>query len=221
MTGDGASGEQQVMRDLGTTSTPPVPDADNTFRGRWAARNATFCDLIARTGLRLSEQAALTRFLPLEVQAGRVPVILAATEHHQGRVCSAGLCSRARARRSLRSYADIDRAEVVQDARTAGGYRKMHAPLVIEDAQRPFVLQHHTGGLRRLRVDQFDAEQRRHLLVDGPDGLEPAAFWLSEYGMPEIAAAASIVGLAPDTCYRIGTTGLLDNKLAPSRASPV
>lgn len=41
-----------------------TPDGlpDTTFRGRWAARNATFCDLIARTGLRLSEQPALTRF---------------------------------------------------------------------------------------------------------------------------------------------------------------
>lgn len=30
------------------------------FRGRWAARNTAFCDLMVRTGLRLSEQAPLT-----------------------------------------------------------------------------------------------------------------------------------------------------------------
>jgi site-specific recombinase XerD len=38
------------------------------FRGRWAARNSVFCDLMVRTGLRLSEQAALTTF---EVPADR------------------------------------------------------------------------------------------------------------------------------------------------------
>jgi hypothetical protein len=30
------------------------------FRGRWAERNAVFCDLMVRSGLRLSKQAALT-----------------------------------------------------------------------------------------------------------------------------------------------------------------
>ncbi|MFE2553319.1 hypothetical protein ACFXGI_33005 [Streptomyces sp. NPDC059355] len=32
------------------------------FRARWAARNATFCDLMVRTGLRLAEECALTVF---------------------------------------------------------------------------------------------------------------------------------------------------------------
>jgi len=30
------------------------------FRGRWAARNALFADLMVRTGMRLTEQASLT-----------------------------------------------------------------------------------------------------------------------------------------------------------------
>ncbi|GAA2788233.1 hypothetical protein GCM10010470_23490 [Saccharopolyspora taberi] len=32
------------------------------FRGRWAGRNAAFCDLMVRTGMRLTEQASLTIF---------------------------------------------------------------------------------------------------------------------------------------------------------------
>ncbi|GAA3949861.1 hypothetical protein Aau02nite_36770 [Amorphoplanes auranticolor] len=41
------------------------------FRGRWARRNSAFCDLMVRTGLRLSEQAALTVFdVPLGRGAG-------------------------------------------------------------------------------------------------------------------------------------------------------
>jgi hypothetical protein len=36
--------------------------SDQSFRGGNADRNATFCDLMIRTGLRLTEQASLTLF---------------------------------------------------------------------------------------------------------------------------------------------------------------
>jgi hypothetical protein len=49
-------------RDVGMRGYCPAGVLDPTFRGRWAARNATFCDLMVRTGMRLSEQAALTVF---------------------------------------------------------------------------------------------------------------------------------------------------------------
>src|SRR5262249_58264246 len=40
---------------------------DPGFGGRGAARNAAFCDLMVRTGLRLAEQTALTIFeVPLD-----------------------------------------------------------------------------------------------------------------------------------------------------------
>ena len=53
------------------------------FRGRWATRNAVFCDLMVRTGLRLAEQSALTVFdlptehQPVSYQRFRLPVAIA------------------------------------------------------------------------------------------------------------------------------------------------
>jgi hypothetical protein len=56
---------------------------------------------------------------------------------------------------------------------------------VVEDPARPVVVQRQPGGtVHRIKVAQLDIEERRQLLIDGPDGLEPAAFWLSESGMP-------------------------------------
>ena len=49
-------------RDVGVRGYLPTGLADRSFRGRNAARNATFCDLMVRTGLRLAEQSALTLF---------------------------------------------------------------------------------------------------------------------------------------------------------------
>jgi len=39
--------------------------------------------------------------------------------------------------RDLAAYAELDRAEVVADARDAGRYQKMRRPLVIDDPERP------------------------------------------------------------------------------------
>jgi hypothetical protein len=49
-------------RDVGVRGYLPTGLADRSFRGRNAARNGTFCDLMVRTGLRLAEQSALTLF---------------------------------------------------------------------------------------------------------------------------------------------------------------
>jgi site-specific recombinase XerD len=49
-------------RDVGVRGYVPTGLPDHSFRGRNAARNATFCDLMVRTGLRLTEQASLTLF---------------------------------------------------------------------------------------------------------------------------------------------------------------
>jgi Phage integrase, N-terminal SAM-like domain len=54
-------------RDVGVRGYTSEGLVDPRFRGRWAARNATFCDLMVRAGLRLSEQAALSVFeVPLD-----------------------------------------------------------------------------------------------------------------------------------------------------------
>lgn len=46
-------------RDVGVRGFTAAGEQDPRFRGRWAGRNAVFCDLMVRTGLRLGEQATL------------------------------------------------------------------------------------------------------------------------------------------------------------------
>jgi hypothetical protein len=133
---------------------------------------------MVRTGLRLSEQAALTVFeVPLAHGFGGyqrfwLPKKIAKGMSARWVYVAASVCA------GLRTYVEIDRAEAIAEARERGQYRRMRNPLVIADPERPIVIEPCAGGRRRVKVAQLDCEQRRRLLIDGPDGLKPAAFCL-------------------------------------------
>lgn len=172
-------------RDIGVRGYTLGGLPDPRFRGRWAARNATFCDLMVRTGLRLSEQAALSLFeVPLDRGLGGyqrfwLPPAIAKGGSARWVYVPASIIA------DLVSYAEIDRAEVINQARAAGRYQRLRHPLVVEDPTRPVVFQRQPGGaVHRIKVAQLDIDERRRLLIEGPHGLEPAVFWLSEYGLP-------------------------------------
>ena len=107
------------------------------FRGRWAARNAAFADLMVRTDLRLTEQASLTvHEIPRRAGMGG----------YQRFWLPGAIAKNASARwiyvpdsavRDLAAYAGLDRAEVEAGARAAGRYRQVRRPLVIDDPERP------------------------------------------------------------------------------------
>lgn len=60
-------------RDIGMRGYTPNGLLNSGFRGRWAARNALFSDVMVRTGLRLAEQTALTVFeMPLDRGLGAI-----------------------------------------------------------------------------------------------------------------------------------------------------
>lgn len=171
-------------RDVGMRGHTAAGLPDPRFRGRWAGRNATFCDLMVRTGLRLSEQAALNVFeVPLQRSGAGyrrfwLPPAIAKGGSARWVYVPASTAT------ELAVYAEIDRAAVVEQARAEGRYRRVRRPLVVEDPDRPVVLDTHAGGGRRIKASQLDLAERRRLFVDGPQGLQPAAFWLSEYGLP-------------------------------------
>ncbi len=48
----------RLWRDVGVRGYSPDGLPSPRFRGRWAARNAAFTDLMVRTGMRLTEQAS-------------------------------------------------------------------------------------------------------------------------------------------------------------------
>lgn len=156
---------------------------DEGFRGRWAGRNATFCNLTVRTGLRLSEQAALTKFdVPLDRSLGAYQRFWLPGSIAKGR-SARWVYVPASVIVELVTYVEIDRAEVIEAGRAAGRYHRTRRPLVVEDPARPVATQVTASGVRRrIKVAHLNAQERRPLLVDGPDGLEPGLFWLGEHG---------------------------------------
>ena len=173
-------------RDVGVRGYTPHGLLDSGFRGRWAARNALFSDVMVRTGLRLAEQTALTAFeVPLDRGLGGYQRFWLPSAIAKG-----GSAPRVYVPESLVgeaiAYAEIHRAEVIERARAAGCYRRWRRPLVVENPDRrsrgvP------DGG--RVKVAQLDPSERLRLLIDGPNGLEPAMFWLTEMGTPMTKSA--------------------------------
>jgi site-specific recombinase XerD len=193
-------------RDVGVGGFSGSGSPGERFRGRWAARNATFCDLMVRTGLRLAEQAALTVFeVPLDRSSGGyerfwLPAAIAKGGSARWVYVPRSVIA------DLLAYVEIDRADVIDAARAAGRYRPRMGALVVEDRARPIATEVAAPGVRRrVKVAHLDAEQRRALLVEGRDGLEPAAFWLGEHGQPlSVARWKKMFDEANQRCARAG-----------------
>ncbi len=191
-------------RDVGIRGFGADGLAAEAFRGKWAARNATYCDLMVRTGLRVSEQSALSIF---EVPYGHV-------RHGFERFWLSASIAKGRSARwiyvppsllpELSAYVEIDRAEVIADAQAADRY-KWRQPWVVEDPAG-LVAVHRVGGVvRTLNVVEMDAVQRSHTLRDGPAGLEPVALWLGDSGQPlSVSAWKGIFRDANRRCKRAG-----------------
>jgi site-specific recombinase XerD len=173
------------------------------FRGRWAGRNSVFCDLMVRTGLRLSEQAALTVLeMPLDRSTGGYQRFWLPEPIAKGRsarwVYVPGCVAV-----DLDAYVRWDRAEVVEGARAAGRYAAWRRPWVMEDPSRPEARR--TGTGRRATVAQLGPVERRELLIDGPEGLVPAWFWLGESGLPlSVSAWKAMFSDANRRCAAVG-----------------
>jgi len=178
---------------------------DHRFRGRWASRNALFTDLMVRTGMRLTEQSSLTVLeVPTEQGVGGhqrfwLPGVIAKQFSARWIYVPEALVG------DLAAYIEIDRAEVVADARAAGRYARIPRPLVIEDPRHRAEGQ--LGGRPMLELHKLDPEDRRRLLVETPEGLEPAMLWLGEDGMPlAVSTWKSMFAGANKRCRTRGLT---------------
>ncbi len=198
--------EYRLWRDVGVRGFSPDGLPRGTFRGRWGARNATFCDLMVRTGLRVSEQAALT---VLEVPSD------SGSAGYQRFWLSAAIAKGGSARwvyvppsviNDLNAYVAIDRPAVVAAAREQDRYRRIRRPLVIEDPGRHVATEVTAQGVSRtVKLTNLTASERRRLLVERPDGVEPAALWLGEHGWPLSADAwKKMFADANDRCSAVG-----------------
>jgi site-specific recombinase XerD len=168
-------------RDVGMRGFTVAGLGDRSFRGRYASRNATYADFMIRTGLRLSEQTSLSLYELPEI----VPGVLNSRTWLPRAIAKGGseraVYIPASVLKDVWDYVELERADAVQQARKRGVYQRIRDPLLIEDRSRPFVL---IDG-KRQKIGKLKPAERRRLLIHTDDGgLEPAALWLNEYGMP-------------------------------------
>lgn len=139
-----------------------------SFRGRWSARNTIYCDLMIRTGLRLSEQSVLSVFeVPRTRESGGfrrfwLPAAIAKGGSSRWVYVPCSLLA------ELETYASVDRRAVIDEARASGRYR-LSGAWVVEDPQEPIAVQRVGGSVKRLKVAAMDASQRAQTFIDGPD----------------------------------------------------
>lgn len=173
-------------RDVGLRGYLPDGLPDPTFRGRWADRNATFADLMVRTGMRLSEQCALT--------APEIPQVTGARGYHRFWL-PAAVAKGGSARwiyvpssvlRRIHAYMDVDRRSALARAQARGLYLNPGPEFFILDDRQlavPFPSPTQSEG-RAVKLGLLTADERQRLLVRGARGWEPAALWLTEDGVP-------------------------------------
>lgn len=176
----------RIWRDVGLRGyrSDGLPDPD--FRGRWADRNASFTDLMVRTGLRLAEQSALT-ILDL-------PEIRSSSGYHRFWLPAAvakGGSSRwvyipTRILRNIHSYVAVDRRECIARAQSRGAYERRNANYLYLD-ERSYVRSTpdaSSDSTHSLKLSALTSEERSQVLMSGLNGWEPASLWITEDGMP-------------------------------------
>jgi site-specific recombinase XerD len=132
------------------------------FRGRWSGRNATYCDVMVRTGLRISEQSALTVLELPHIDTNRtgyqrfwLPGSIAKGRSARWVYVPAPLV------RDLATYSAFDRADVIAAAQEKHRYERIRHPLVVEDPERA-IATHVTGAAlkRTVKVSKLDWSER-------------------------------------------------------------
>jgi site-specific recombinase XerD len=179
------------------------------FRARWVSRNTAYVDLMVRTGMRISEQSAVTAWeLPAGGGAGYSRFWLPAAIAKGG--SARWVYVPAAVRRDLADFAEFDRSLVVKEAQAAGRYQRIRRPLVIADPARPNLATRTSGAVKGRQVDVrlLKGPERYRLLMDTEGGLEPAMFWLGESGMP--LAVSTWKDLFADANTRCAEQGLTE-----------
>lgn len=193
----------RVWRDVGLRGYSEDGLPNPAFRGRWASRNATFADLMVRTGLRLTEQVSL---MSSEVPA--IPDRGYARFWLPKAVAKAGSARwvyvPATVLREIAAYVEIDRHAIVDSARRRGRYDRLAGPVL--DALSGRVTIALPDGLRsQTRLDLLSPAQRLRTVVETELGVEPASLWLSELGTPMAAQSwKDVFRQANQRCHERG-----------------
>lgn len=172
-------------RDIGVRGFDMAGLPDPAFRGRFASRNGAYCDLMVRTGLRLSEQTSLSVFEFPHPVAGTLNV-----RSWLPRSIAKGGSARhiyfpMSTLTEVWNYIAIERAEAIEMAQANGAYEQIRSPLIVADRLRPFV---QIGG-ERVDAAKLTHDERRRTFIECREGLEPIALWINEDGLPSKPSA--------------------------------
>lgn len=175
-----------MWRDVGLRGLARDGREARVWRGRNSQRDCAFADGLYGTGLRVSEWASVLMCeLPEDDPSRGYYTCLLASE------CAKG----GRGRRywmprgvlsDVLAYTEGERAAAVRRAQRAGRYDHVDDALVLtrQLARRRVEVRDRDGATVTVPLDGLTAEARVRLFAPGAGGLEPAALWLNEDGMP-------------------------------------
>ncbi|MFD4338386.1 tyrosine-type recombinase/integrase [Streptomyces anulatus] len=170
-----------LWRDVGLRGFLPDGGRDPKWRGRNGERNALFADLLACTGMRLTEASCLLvpGVPPLMYGRGDFRLSRATTKRNTMRTVYA----RRRVLGDLHHFIGIERDEVVQRRRAADAYEWEDTHKVLRSSRQALVVE---GGTRAWAYATLTYEDRLHLLSVDARGAElgPLWLWLGENGLP-------------------------------------
>ncbi|WP_416377549.1 hypothetical protein [Arthrobacter sp. JZ12] len=205
--------EYSMWRDVGLLgysgqvngSMSVVADSPNVnFRGRNSARNAAYTDYVLSTGLRAAEAGSLLRMeLPIGVNH-QVPIVT------KGRLLRHYVPMHVYGLESVQQYVDGERYDNVRRAQEIRRYDGIADPLIIErvlpDGPRGQRLRLENYG--EVDVPMLSHSDRIRLYGRTEHGLEPAALWLGESGMPMQPASWNAVFAAANRRVTAARTAL-------------
>lgn len=162
------------FRDVGLCGLAPDGRRDPSFNGEQAFRNKLFADLLATTGLRLREAAALTR-LEIPAPSRRAARLAIAGPTAKGSKPRDVLVPAAVAAR-LRFYLRGVRAEIVE----------RHGARALGDDEIAISVDGHDvrTGSSRVDLSAVEPERRWRMVEDGPSGVDPLALFLGRGARP-------------------------------------
>ncbi|MGH3157240.1 MAG: site-specific integrase [Streptosporangiaceae bacterium] len=177
----------RLWRDVGLGGYDRDGLPEPGWRGRNDGRNVAFADLLFDSGLRLKEAGCL---LTVEV-----PHALSGHSYYEGTVAAAIAKRRERmfyvsaaALGRVAAYLATTRRAAVARARREGRYERMterRTVTVITRGKAPRISWTDAhGGAGQAPVRVLAERERRTLLIEGPDGLEPLWLWLADSGLP-------------------------------------
>jgi site-specific recombinase XerD len=198
-----------AFRDVGLRGYLPGGGQDASFASRCGARNGTFADLCATTGLRLEEANSLLACELPEIDTSdgarseRFELAPLITKGDRGRFVNIPH----RVLRGLRDYVEAERCVAVQRALSRGFPPGSRWTRVLEPDRRGGRMLLASGRWSAVEWVDLDPSERSRLLHVDQDGqpVGPLALWLSEQGLPMAPRTwESAFERASHRCRRLG-----------------